>query len=270
MALRLLVADSAAQMQAARDVEARVFMEAFGNTPPLMEREYGPYADRSRFVVVVDDRDGTGVGVVRLVLPDASGELKTLTDVAGAPWHLSVPDSLRAAGLAGRPVVDVATLAVAPEHRRAAAGPEVMLALLHGSYRWSLNSGFEGMVAVLDDHVLAHIQATGTPFTALPGATSQFYLGSPASTPCLCLFAGIVDIVRARRPELLPALDGGVFRTIAVDAADLLPHRGGTAGTTRRPLVAPGNRPGYRPAHRRSRVVEAPTAAAGLVPSTTE
>lgn len=277
MALRLLVADSAAEQEAARDVEARVFLEAFDNTPEVMEREYGPYADRSAFVTVIDDRDGTAVGVARLVLPDSTGEVKTLTDVAGEPWRLSVPDSLRRAGLAGRPIVDVATLAVDPRYRRGAAGAEITLALCHGLYRWSLGHGAEGLVTVLDDRVLRLLRVISVPMTAMPGATSQYYLGSPASTPCVCVLAGVPEYIWAHRPDLAPALLDGTFRSIALDPTDLLPHRGGPlAGTVPshrqvRPLLAPANRPGYRPpAHRRSRVIEAPAAPAGLTIGTTD
>jgi hypothetical protein len=266
MGLRLLVADSAAEKRAARDVEARVFLESFDNTPEVMEREYGPYADRSAFVTVIDDRDGGALGVARLVLPDAAGEVKTLTDVAGEPWRLSVPTSLRTAGLAGRPIVDVATLAVDPRHRRGAAGAEITLALCHGLYRWSLGHGAEGLVTILDDRVLRLLRVISVPMTAMPGAASAYYLGSPASTPCVCPLADVPEYIWGRRPDLAPALLDGVFGSIALDPADLLPHRGGlvtrTAAEPHRPLLAPGNRPGYRPTSRRSRVAEATPAPA--------
>ena len=92
----------------------------------------------------------------------------------------------------------------------------------------------------------------------MPGATSERYLGSPASTPCVCPLDGVPDFIWGRRPDLAPALLDGVLRSIALDPADLLPHRGGPfPGTlTGRPLVAPGNRPGYRPTTRRHRVVD--------------
>jgi hypothetical protein len=220
-------------VQAARDVEARVFLEAFDNTPELMEREYGPYADRSAFVTVIDDRDGTAVGVARLVLPDAAGEVKTLTDVAGEPWRLSVPDSLRTAGLAGRPIVDVATLAVDRRHRRGAAGAEIVLALCHGLYRWSLGHGAEGLVAILDDRVLRLLRVLGVPWTVMPGAGSEYYLGSPASTPCVCLLDDIAPNMRARRPDVAPAMLDGELPTITADPLHLAAGRGAGLTTVR-------------------------------------
>ena len=224
--LRLLVADTAAEVAAAQAVEAQVFDEAFGNTPEVMAQEYGHYADRSRYVVVLDDSDGSALGMARLIHPDADGEMKTLTDVAGDPWHLAVPDSLRAAGLAGRTVWDVATLAVARRHRSGAGRSEVTLALCHGLYTYSRAGGVDGWVTVLDDRVLRLLRMMGVPWTAMPGADSRYYLGSPASTPCVCLIDAIAPNMRARRPDVAPAMLDGALRTIAVDPADLHPDRG--------------------------------------------
>ncbi|WP_246078773.1 hypothetical protein [Modestobacter excelsi] len=223
MTLRLLVADSPAERDAARDAEGRVFLAAFGNTPEVMEQEYGSYADRSRFVTVIDDSDGSALGAARLIVPDDTGEVKTLADVAGEPWQLSVPDSLRAAGLAGRPVWDVATLAVDRRHPSGVAGAEVSLALCHGLFRHSQAGGAQGLVTILDDRVLRLLRVMGVPWAPMAGATSEYYLGSPASTPCVCLVDAIAGSVR---PDLAPAVVGGIFRSIASDPADLLPGRG--------------------------------------------
>ena len=230
MSLRLLVADTVEEKEAAQAVEAQVFLESFGNTADVMAQEYGPYADRSRFVTVIDDSDGSALGVVRLVLPDATGELKTLTDVAGDPWRLDVPDVLRAAGLADRPVWDVATLAVDRRHRAGASRSEVTLALCHGLYTYSRACGVDGWVTVLDDRVLRLLRVMGVPWTAMAGATSRYYLGSPASTPCVCLIGAIEANMRALRPDVSPAMLDGRLQSITVDPADLRAERG--AGLT--------------------------------------
>jgi hypothetical protein len=172
MALRLVVADTPAERDAAREVEARVFLQAFGNTPEVMEQEYGPYEDRSRFVTVIDEEGGGALGVARLIL-DATAPVKTLVDVAGEPWHLDVVDSLGTAGLAGRPVWDVASLAVDRRYRSGASGAEVIVALCHGVHRYSLDCGVEGLVTVLDDRILRVVRAMGMPWYAMAGATSQ-------------------------------------------------------------------------------------------------
>jgi N-acyl-L-homoserine lactone synthetase len=224
--LRLLVADTAEEEEAARVVEARVFAESFGNTAEVMEQEYGRYADRSRFVLVVDDRDGSALGAARLVVPDDTGELKTLTDVTGAPWRLRVPDVLSAAGLSGRPVWDVATLAVDRRRRSGASASEITLALCHGLYRYSRTSGADGLVTILDDRVLRLLRVMGVPWTAMAGAGSRCYLGSPASTPCVCTVDAIATSVRARRPDVASAVLDGALCSITVDPADLHPTRG--------------------------------------------
>ncbi|MGK5113587.1 MULTISPECIES: hypothetical protein [unclassified Geodermatophilus] len=267
MALRLLVADSPAERAAARDVEARVFLQAFGNTPEVMEQEYGAYRDRSRFLVVLDDADGMALGAARLIVPDATGEVKTLTDVAGEPWHLDVPDSLRTAGLAGRPVWDVASLAVDRRFRSGAAGAEVTLALCHGLLRHSQLCGAEGLVTILDDRVLRLLRVMGVPWAPMAGASSRFYLGSPASTPCVCLVDSIGPNIRAVRPELAPGVVDGVFTSIAVDPADLRPGRGAPVRETvapTGPVMARRDTTGWRPpTHRRPEVVAgAPTSGA--------
>lgn len=203
-----------------------MFQQAFGNTPEVMEQEYGPYQERSRFVTVIDEEGGSALGVARLILTDATAPVKTLADVAGEPWHLDVADSLGAAGLAGGLVWDVASLAVDRRFRSGAAGAEVIVALCHGVHQYSLNCGVEGLVTILDDRILRVVRAMGMPWTPMAGATSRFYLGSPASTPCLMVMSAVADSIRTRRSDLAPAVIDGIFSSIAVTPADLLPGRG--------------------------------------------
>ena len=237
MALRLLVAQSPAERDAARQVEARVFLQAFGNTPELLAQEYGPYEARSRFVVVLDDESGCALGAARLIVGDAS-PVKTLVDVAGEPWHLPVADSLEAVGLTPATVWDVASLAVDPRYRAGAAGAEVSVALCHGIWRFARTCGVPGMVTILDDRVRRLVRAMGLPWYPMAGATPQPYLGSPASTPCVFVVRTAEEEVYGARPDLAPVLDHGRFRSITVDPADLAPTRG-----TMVPPTAPADRP---------------------------
>ncbi|MGY1618376.1 hypothetical protein ACI797_16675 [Geodermatophilus sp. SYSU D00691] len=267
MAPRLVVADSPAEREAARTVEASVFLGAFGNTPDVMAEEYGPYEERSRFLVVLDEVSGRALGAVRLIVPDAAGELKSLTDAAGAPWHVSAEETLRTAGFAAQEVWDVATLAVDPD-ARAAARIETTFALCHALYRYTRANGVEGLVTILDDKVLRVLRTIGLPWAPMAGATSQFYLGSPASTPCVVGVEECARGVRATRPDLAPrVVDGVGFRSIAVDQADLRAERGRprpepvAALPPEHPAAAP--RTGWRPpAYRRSGLP-----AADVVPS---
>jgi GNAT superfamily N-acetyltransferase len=231
MGLRLLVAHSPGEREAARRVEARVFLQAFGNTPELMAREYGAYEARSRFVAVIDDESGDALGTARLITAGA-GPVKTVVDVAGEPWHLPVADSLGAAGLAPPTVWDVASLAVDPRYRAGSAGAEISIALCHGIWRYARNCGVPGLVTILDDRVRRLVRAMGLPWYPMAGATSRPYLGSPASTPCVFVMRTAEEEVYGARPDLAPALDHGVFRSITVDPADLLPTRGVVAEET--------------------------------------
>lgn len=231
MTLRLLVAHTPAERDAARRVEAAVFLQAFGNTPEVMAQEYGPFEERSRFVVVLDEEGGTALGACRLILADAAaGPVKTVVDVAGDPWHVDPAAAVLAAAPAGGPVWDVATLAVDRRFRTGAAGAEVTLALCHGLYRYSRNCGVEGWVTVLDDRVLRLQRMMGIPWATMPGAASQEYLGSGASTPCTCVIENIDGSIRSVRPQLAPALLEGVLESIAMDPADLAPGRGDLLG----------------------------------------
>jgi hypothetical protein len=223
--LRLIVAHSPAERDAARRVEARVFLQAFGNTPEVMEQEYGAYEARSRFVAVIDAQSGDALGTARLITAGAS-PVKTLVDVAGEPWRLPVPDSLATVGLAPATVWDVGTLAVDPRFRSGSAGAEVSLALCHGIWRYARNCGVPGLVTILDDRVRRLVRAMGLPWYPMAGAASRPYLGSPASTPCVFVVRTAEEEVYGARPDLAPALDHGVFRSITVDPADLLPTRG--------------------------------------------
>ena len=252
MSLRLLVAHSREEREAARRVEARVFLQAFGNTPELMAREYGAYEARSRFVAVIDDQSGVALGTARLITTGSS-PVKTLVDVAGEPWHLPAADSLATVGLAPPTVWDVASLAVDPRYRAGSAGAEVSIALCHGIWRYARNCGVPGLVTILDDRVRRLVRAMGLPWYPLAGATSRPYLGSPASTPCVFVMRTAEEEVYGARPDLAPSLDKGVFRSIAVDPADLLPTRGTVvhetvpAGRPERSLLPRRDTTGWRP-----------------------
>ncbi|TYP87222.1 hypothetical protein [Blastococcus xanthinilyticus] len=249
MALRLLVASSPAEREAARQVEARVFLQAFGNTPELLEQEYGAYEERSRFIAVIDDASGEALGTARLITSGAD-PVKTLLDVAGDPWQLPVAESLGTVGLAAAEVWDVATLAVDPRYRAGAAGAEVSVALCHGIWRFARNCGVPGMVTILDDRVRRLVRAMGLPWHPMAGATSQPYLGSPASTPCVFVVATAEAEVYGSRPDLAPALDHGRLASITVDPADLAPHRGTLAeapAEPEAPLPPRRDTTGWRP-----------------------
>ncbi len=71
-------------LAAARDCEAEVFLQAYGNTREELADEYGPYEDASVYMAVTEP-GGTAVAACRLILPGPAG-LKTLNDVARVAW----------------------------------------------------------------------------------------------------------------------------------------------------------------------------------------
>lgn len=224
----MLVAHTPAEQAAARAVEAKVFLQSFGNTPEIMAAEYGTYEVCSSFVTVLDESSGTAAGVVRLILPDGGTPVKTLLDVAAEPWSLDVDETLRAEGLTDQPVVDVGSMAVDRRFRSGVGGAEVLVALCHGVLEFGRRSGVASLVTILDDRILRVVRMMGMPWTPLTGASSQCYLGSPASTPCLMDMHAVADSIRQRRPDLAAAVVDGELGSIACDPDDLSPARGGS------------------------------------------
>ncbi len=167
-----------------RHVERAVFLEAFGNTPELLASEYGPYEATSVFLCVVDHRKRRPAGAVRIILPSDDGPgLKTFNDLE-LGWGEPADALLRRAGVAPPKDTtwDVATLAVMPEYRGAAAAGLVSLGLYQSGIRAARRVGFDWMVAILDS-VVHRMQrfAFHAPFVAFAPARS--YLGSRASYP---------------------------------------------------------------------------------------
>jgi hypothetical protein len=160
-----------------------VFEEHFGNSPDLLDAEYGPYERACWFLVVVDHDGLTPAGMCRMIAPSPAGS-KTVHD-AGTVWQVDLaanPDLRRL--LAGGATWDVATLAVAPGYRRRDADSLVSAALLQGIVMLATANGCAAVTATLDCAVLDLVQShCGRPFAPFPGATPRRYLDSPASLP---------------------------------------------------------------------------------------
>src|SRR4051794_38332519 len=76
-----------------------VFLEAFGNTPELLHREYADLLPSMTHVVVLDKVAQAPIGALILQEGPAAG-LKTLVDLAAPPWSLPAAESLAALDLA--------------------------------------------------------------------------------------------------------------------------------------------------------------------------
>lgn len=170
-----------------RYVEGSVFLEAFGNTPELLAREYGPYEVASLFICVVDHLRRLPVGVMRVLEPSAAG-FKSLNDLESV-WGESAQAVIDRTGLELNPsrTWDIATLAVTPEYRQRARAGLVTMALYQSLTLAARARGVEWFVAILDMPVFRLIRwKLRMIFAGYGGVGSRPYLGSPASIPAWC------------------------------------------------------------------------------------
>jgi len=200
----------------ARAVEREVFGEWFGNSPDLLDAEYGPYEDATTFLVVLDHRRGLPAGMIRLVTPSAAG-FKSLDDLQPG-WGVTAADACARTGIAPDPaeVLDVVTVAVDRDYRGRAADGTISLALYQGVVQTARARGLRWLVTILDLVVLDLINGlTTAPFRRYRGVEPCSYLDSPASLPVYC------DLVeyRARLAAADPAMDGILFEAVGLEAA---------------------------------------------------
>ncbi len=240
--LQLTFDPQGADREAALGCEADVFGTWFGNSAAQLADEYGPYDETSVFIVLSDEANDV-VGCCRLILPSRSGipgygdllverpspdrGLKTLRDVAAAPWHLDVPRSLHAAGVDASNTWDIATLGV--RRRDSGFGMLAAAALYHGLVVASRVNGVDSVVAMIDESVRALLQNIGMVLHLLPGAAPAPYLGSVATAPVYGNCAAMVSGQRRMNPEAHRLISLGVGLDgicIPDDEAFLLPRSG--------------------------------------------
>jgi hypothetical protein len=177
----------------ARAVEASVFGEKFGNTLEDLQREYGDYDARSRFLLVSDN--GEPAGVLRVATAVRLSGLKTIRDVQ-AQLGVGLCDIIQHHGMLHAPnVLDVGTLAVRKSWRGDGYVASVLYGLLH---QHCLRGGYEHMVAVVDSHAYRILTDIGVPFVPLAGTKPFSYLGSPSSVACYARVAELGPSAEAR------------------------------------------------------------------------
>ncbi|MDO8107881.1 hypothetical protein Q6348_11810 [Isoptericola sp. b441] len=192
---RLHVNPTGALLDAARDCEAEVFERWYGNSREELEVEYGPYEEVSVFVAVTDSAGDVGAAM-RLLQPGGAAGLKTLTDIAGQPWHV---DGLRSAAAAGLDLAHTWEVATVSSRRRlGATGLRHSFALYYALGAIARVNAMTDFVAILDQRVRRLLDSVGLVTRALPGTKAGPYLGSPASTP---IFANVHTMLRAQRQE---------------------------------------------------------------------
>ena len=167
----------------AREVEYEVFGAAFGDTPELLDAEYGPYEAASVFILAYDDERERAAGMCRLILDSPAG-LKSLNDVR-RDWGVD-PATL----LETLPTGDVGSLALRPEYR----GGEVMIALVVALAGCCAEHGIASASAIIEVNALHGLRARVGPVFVPIGLPERDYLGAP-SLPVIVPMADIPALV---------------------------------------------------------------------------
>jgi hypothetical protein len=215
---------AAPESELARTVERRVFDEWFGNSPELLDAEYGPYEDATLFLCVLDHRRGLPAGMIRLILPSPAG-FKSLHDLE-AGWDVRAPDACARTGIDPHPdeVLDVVTVAVDREYRGDAANGMISLALYQGVVQTARARGLRWLVTILDLAVLDLINGlTTAPFLRYRGVEPRSYLDSPASLPVYCDFEEYLPRLALADAAMYGILREAVGLEAAVRPVDLAP-----------------------------------------------
>jgi hypothetical protein len=163
---------------AARECEAAVFLDRYGNTADQWAEEYGPYDPASIFISVTD-RLGFTVAAMRIIVPSTIG-LKSVTDLARPPWSIDGGRAARAAGLVEAQTWDVATIAI---RRNVSRGGLLAAAMYHAVFRGTRANNIRWIVMIMDVRARRLLDAAHIHTQLLPGTRPAPYLGSAASVP---------------------------------------------------------------------------------------
>ena len=202
--LRFVLDPVGDELVAALDCEADVFLKTYGNTLDQLDEEYGPYAEATGFMTLLDD-DCRALATTRFIANGPAG-LKTLNDTMRAPWNVDGLRSARAAGIDPSRTWDIATVAV----RRGSRGSLAAAALYHGIGAAADANGIDSIVMIVDARARRLFSAAGLQTTALPGTAEGPYLGSPKSTPVWADLREMVDRQRRTNPDAYRLMYQGV------------------------------------------------------------
>jgi hypothetical protein len=192
-------------LAAARDCEASVFLDQYGNTAEQWAEEYGPYDATSTFITVTEP-GGDAVATMRLILPSEVG-LKSLVDVARAPWSIDGVRAARAAGMALAQTWDVATIAI---RKGAPRGGLLSAALYHALFRATRANNIRWIVMIMDVRARRLLGSSHIYTQPLPGTHPGAYLGSEASAPVWGDMPRMADRQRRTSPDAHRLINLGV------------------------------------------------------------
>jgi hypothetical protein len=203
--LRLVLDPVDSDLEAALACEAEVFLATYGNTAEEFEREYGPYADDTGFMTVLDE-SGLALATTRFIAPGPRG-LKSLNDIAREPWGNDGVRSARAVGLDPARTWDIATIAV---RRVQGRNPLCSAALYHGIVTAAQANGIESVVMIMDARARRLLSASGLHPSLLPGTGEGEYLGSARSTPLWANLDRLFDQQRRTDPDAYRLIYQGI------------------------------------------------------------
>jgi hypothetical protein len=199
-----------------RYVERSVFLEAFGNTPDLLENEYGRYERSSFFICVVDHLRGVPAGAMRVLTPSPAG-FKSLHDIEPV-WGRPARSLIEGTGLdldVAR-TWDIATLAVTEDYRSGATGGLVTMGLYQTLTLAAFHCGIDWFIAILDMPVFRILRwRLRMIFAGYEGIGPEPYLGSKASLPAWC----DVALAERRLAEEDEDLHSVLVRGVGLEAA---------------------------------------------------
>jgi hypothetical protein len=192
--VRVRVATSAADLMTARALEHDVFV-AEGFTPASDRRvveEYGHLDGQSRWLLA--ERDGEAAGVLRL-MADGPHPVPAVHHFPPFPGAHDVLDGDRYA--------EVGTLAITEAHR----GSDVGLHLYRAGFQLSMLEGVTAWVAVLEQWLLEHMDASG--FRFVPMGEPRYYMGGEC-LPVRMVFREAIVTLRERDAGLHDWLTHGL------------------------------------------------------------
>ena len=192
-------------LAAARACEADVFLDHYGNTAEQWADEYGPYEQSSTFVTITE-RGGDALAAMRVITPGPAG-LKSVADVARAPWSIDGDRAVRAAGMTPGQTWDIATIALRPGAPR---GGLLTSALYRALLLGIRANGVRWIVMIMDVRARRVLNMAGLNTQILPGATIAPYLGSDASVPLWAEVAPMIDNQRRNSPDAYRLITQGV------------------------------------------------------------
>jgi hypothetical protein len=195
--LELQLVRDGSSVAAARECEAAVFWNAYGNTREQLDDEYGPYEDDSAFIALAE-HGGDVVAVCRVIRPGVAG-LKTLNDLSRQPWGVDGRRAARAAGVDPARTVDVATIGV--RHGLGRGRALAAVALYHGIVAVTRANNLPFVVMLMDERARRLLTAVGCETQLLPGTRGGPYLGSAITYPLWANVPTMMDRQRAVNPE---------------------------------------------------------------------